>query len=136
MVEGVSFLIGRLGRRGTGLVRVLYEVPAAVGHKFGPPAVQCGSQAPDLLEEDGLAFCGLNKDASFSRDPGVIEPIAVRRKDITNKQLHKSPREIALAIPEDPKGLPGAVKPLLFANRGPGGVAFWTPRHLGQYSIS
>ena len=38
------------------LVGVLNEVPAAVEHKFGPPAVQCESQAPpDLLEEDGLA---------------------------------------------------------------------------------
>ena len=32
------------------------EVPAAVEHEFGPPAVQCESQAPPgLLEEDGLA---------------------------------------------------------------------------------
>ena len=42
--------------RGTGLVGVLNEVPAAVGHGFGPSAVQCESQdPPDLLEEDGLA---------------------------------------------------------------------------------
>ena len=35
---------------------MLNEVPAAVEHEFGPPAVQCESQAPpDLLEEDGLA---------------------------------------------------------------------------------
>ena len=39
-------LIGHLGRRGAGLVEVLDEVPAAVEHKFGPPAVQCESQAP------------------------------------------------------------------------------------------
>jgi hypothetical protein len=38
------------------LVGRLNEVPAAVEHEFGPPAVQCKSQAPpDLLEEDGLA---------------------------------------------------------------------------------
>ena len=31
-------------------------VPAVVGHKFRPSAVQCDSQAPpDLLEEDRLA---------------------------------------------------------------------------------
>ena len=30
---------------------MLNDVPAAVGHEFGPPAVQCKSQAPpDLLE--------------------------------------------------------------------------------------
>ena len=35
---------------------MLNEVPTAVAHEFGPPAVQCESQAPpDLLEEDGLA---------------------------------------------------------------------------------
>ena len=50
-------LVRHLGRRGTGLVGVLNEVPAAVGHEFGPPAVQCQSRAPpDLLEEDGLAL--------------------------------------------------------------------------------
>ena len=33
-----------------------YEVPAAAEHEFGPPAVQCESQAPPgLLEEDGIA---------------------------------------------------------------------------------
>ena len=49
-------LIGRLGRRGTGLVGMLNEIPAAVEHEFGLPAEQCKSQAPpDLLEEDGLA---------------------------------------------------------------------------------
>ena len=48
--------IGRLGRRGTGLVEVLNGVLAAVEHEFGPPSVQCKSQAPPhLLEEDGLA---------------------------------------------------------------------------------
>ena len=59
VVEGVCLLvvlIGRLGRHGAGLVGVLNEVPAAVGHGFGPPAEQCKSQAPpDLLEDDGLA---------------------------------------------------------------------------------
>ena len=46
-------LIGRLGRRGTGVVGVLNEVSGAVGHELGPPAVQCESQAPpDLPEED------------------------------------------------------------------------------------
>ena len=31
---------------------MLSEVPAAVGHGFGPPAIKCESQAPlDLLEE-------------------------------------------------------------------------------------
>ena len=58
VVEGVcllAILIGRLGRHGAGLVGVLNEVQAAAGHEFGPPAVQCKSQAPpDLLEEDGL----------------------------------------------------------------------------------
>ena len=59
MVEDMCLLvvlIGRLGRHGAGLVGMLNEVPAAVKHEFGPPAVQCKSQAPpDLLEEDGLA---------------------------------------------------------------------------------
>ena len=59
VVEGVCLLvvlIGRLGHHGAGLVGVLNEIPAAVEHEFGPPAVQCKSQAPpDLLEEDGLA---------------------------------------------------------------------------------
>ena len=46
-------LIGRLSRHGAGLVGMLNEVPAAVVHEFGPPAVQCESQVPpDLLEED------------------------------------------------------------------------------------
>ena len=49
-------LIGHLGRRGACLAGVLNEVPPAVGHGFGPPAVQCESQAPPgMLEEDGLA---------------------------------------------------------------------------------
>ena len=49
-------LIGCLGRRASGLVGLLNEVPAAVEHEFGTPAVQCESQAPpDLLKEDGLA---------------------------------------------------------------------------------
>ena len=53
----LAVLIGCPGRCGTGLVRVLNEVPAAVEHAFGPPAVKCESQAsPDLLEEDGLAY--------------------------------------------------------------------------------
>ena len=59
VVEGVcllAVLIGRLGHHGAGLVGVLNEIPAAVEHEFGPPAVQCESQAPTgLLEEDGLA---------------------------------------------------------------------------------
>ena len=38
------------------MVGVLNEVPAAVGHEFGPPAVQCEPQAPpDMLKEVGLA---------------------------------------------------------------------------------
>ena len=56
MEEGVCLLIvliGRFGRRGAGFVGMLNEVRAAVEHEFGPPAVQCESQAPsDLLEED------------------------------------------------------------------------------------
>ena len=56
VVEGACLLvilIGRLGRRGAGLVGMLNEVPAAVEHEFGLPALQCESQAPpDLLEED------------------------------------------------------------------------------------
>ena len=44
-------LTGRLSRRGTGLVKILNEVLAAVGRKSGQPAVQCESQVPpDLLE--------------------------------------------------------------------------------------
>ena len=58
-IEGACLLvvlIGRLGRRGTGLVGVLNELPASAGHEFDPPAVQCESKAPPgLLEEDGLA---------------------------------------------------------------------------------
>ena len=46
-------LICRLGRRVTGLVGVLNEVSVSVEHEFGPPAVQCESQAtPGLLEEE------------------------------------------------------------------------------------
>ena len=59
MVEGACLpvvLIGRLGRRGIGLVGVLNEDPEAVGHEFGPPAVQCETKLPPVLvEEDGLA---------------------------------------------------------------------------------
>ena len=59
VVEGACFLvvfIGRLGHHGAGLVGMLNEIPAAVEHEFGAPAVQCESQAPpDLLEEDVLA---------------------------------------------------------------------------------
>ena len=59
MVEGVCLLvvlIGRFGRHGAGLVGMLNEIPAAVEHEFGPPAVQGKSQTPpDLLKEDGLA---------------------------------------------------------------------------------
>ena len=59
VVEGVCLfvvLVGRPGRRGAGLVAMLNEVPAAVEHEFGPPAVQYESHAPPgLLEEDGLA---------------------------------------------------------------------------------
>ena len=55
VVEGVCLLvvlIGRLGRHGAGLIGMLNEVPAAVEHEFGPPAVQCKSQAPP-----DLPFC-------------------------------------------------------------------------------
>ena len=59
VVEGVCLFVvrlGRLGRHGAGLDGVLNDVPEAVGYEFGPPAVQCESQAhPELLEEDGLA---------------------------------------------------------------------------------
>ena len=49
-------LIGRLSRRGTGMVGGLNEVPAAAGQRIGPPAVQCEFQSPpDLLGEDGPA---------------------------------------------------------------------------------
>ena len=38
------------------MVGVLNEVPEAFELEFGPPGVQCESQAPpDLLEENGLA---------------------------------------------------------------------------------
>ena len=66
VVDGACFLvvlIGRLGCHGAGLVGMLNEVSVAVEHKFGPPAVQCKSQAtPDLPEEDGLdaAPCSLS----------------------------------------------------------------------------
>ena len=56
--EGVCFLavlIGRFGRRGTGLVGILSEVPAAVGHEFGPPAVQCGFKR--LFTDQVLVGC-------------------------------------------------------------------------------
>ena len=60
MVEGVCpliALIGRLGRRGIGLVGMLNEVPAAIEHEFGPLAVQCEPRAsPGMLEEDGIAL--------------------------------------------------------------------------------
>ena len=59
VVEGACllvFLIGRLRGRGTGLVGVLKEVPAAAGHELSLSAVQCESQTPPgMLEEDGLA---------------------------------------------------------------------------------
>ena len=56
VVEGVCLLIALIGRRGTGLVVVLKEVAVALEHEFGPPAMQCESQAsPGWLEEDGLA---------------------------------------------------------------------------------
>ena len=58
MAEGArpfAVLVGRLGRRGTGLIWVLNGVPEAATYELGPPAVQCESQAPsDLLEKDGL----------------------------------------------------------------------------------
>ena len=61
VVEGVCLLgvlIGRLGRRGAGLVGVLNEVPAVVEHEFGTPVVQCEYQAPlDLLEKNSEAAC-------------------------------------------------------------------------------
>ena len=59
VVEGVCLLvvlIGRLGRRGTGLVGMPNEVPVAVEHEFGPPAVQCESRASLNLLEDRLSF--------------------------------------------------------------------------------
>ena len=72
VVEGVCplvVLIGHLGRHGAELVGMLNEVPAAAEHEFGPPAVQCESQAPpDLLEEDGLGrSVGEFLDLSASR---------------------------------------------------------------------
>ena len=40
-------------RRETGLVGVLSEIPAAVGHGLGSPAVQCEFQGPsNLLKGD------------------------------------------------------------------------------------
>ena len=60
VIEGacllIIVLIGRLGRLCAGLVEILNEVPAAVEHGSGLPALQCESQTPpDLLEEGGLA---------------------------------------------------------------------------------
>ena len=58
-VEGACLLvipIGRLGRHRAELVRMPNEVPAAVEHEFGSPAVPCEAQTPSgLLVEDGLA---------------------------------------------------------------------------------
>ena len=52
----ITVLVGRLGRRGTGLVGIPNEVQAAVGHEFGPSAVQCESKAPlEMLEANGSA---------------------------------------------------------------------------------
>ena len=45
VVEGVCLLAVFIGRHGAGLVGILNEVPEAVEHEFGPPAVQCESQA-------------------------------------------------------------------------------------------
>ena len=47
----LAVLIGRLGRRGMGLVGVLNEVPAAAEHEFGHPAVQCESQARSMASQ-------------------------------------------------------------------------------------
>ena len=62
VIESVCLLVvlvGRLGRRGMGLVGMLNEVPVAAEHEFGPPALQCESRAfTDMLKEDGLAFFG------------------------------------------------------------------------------
>ena len=50
-------LIGCLGRRGTGLVGMLNEVPEEAEYEFCPSAVPWESQAlPDLLEKNGLVF--------------------------------------------------------------------------------
>ena len=57
----LAAFIGRLGCRGTGLIGWLNEVLGAVGHEFGPPAVQCGSLAPpDMPEKDGLECPGVD----------------------------------------------------------------------------
>ena len=70
-------LIGRLGRRGTGLVGMLNEVPAAVEHWFDPPAVQCESVTPPgLLEEDGLVFGSLQTGPRRGDAPNKHSPRA------------------------------------------------------------
>ena len=56
-----------------GLVEILNEVPAAVEHEFGPPAVQCESRAsPDLLEEDGLAHPIADVDELVTPSPARL----------------------------------------------------------------
>ena len=58
VVEGVCLLvvlIGRPGRHGAGLVEMLNEVPAAVEHEFGSPAVQCESQVLHVLGKKKVA---------------------------------------------------------------------------------
>ena len=56
VVEGVcliAVLIGRLGRRGTGFVGILNEVPAAGGHEFGPRGVKHKIWESALSEPQG-----------------------------------------------------------------------------------
>ena len=72
-IEGACLLvafIGRLGRHGAGLVGVLSEVPAAVEHESGPPAVQCESRAPpELLKENLLAHPMVDVEDLFFMPP-------------------------------------------------------------------
>ena len=60
VIEGACLLvvlIGRPGRHGAGLVGMLNEVPEAVEHEFGPPGVQCESQASPGFKVLALPVC-------------------------------------------------------------------------------
>ena len=105
MVEGACllvFLIGRLGRHGAVLVGLLNEVPAVVENEFGPPPVQCKSQAPpDLLEGDGLAL--------FMVDVGELEmPIGELRGDQVNDDVECA-GQLCVRADDEAQGVPWVV---------------------------
>ena len=92
-------LIGRLGRRGTGFVGMLNEVPVAAGNEFGPPAMQCGSKAPpDLQEENGLARLVVD-----------VEELEMRIGVLTGDQLEgdvECAGKLCLRVCDEVRGLP------------------------------